>query len=133
MPSNAAFPDAEVARIHAEPDGRKKLEIYGAAYAERAQRAVPIQLLVRDAAASDSSAQGVLDQLNRERLDGMTAFGHHLHESKVLRDDVHTADAIDVLWLFTAPEIYERLVMQRGWLPQRFGTWVTQQLIAALL
>lgn len=32
----------------------QKLRIYGAAYAERAERAVPVQLLVRDAAASDT-------------------------------------------------------------------------------
>jgi AcrR family transcriptional regulator len=122
-----------VARIQAEPDGRKKLEIYGAAYAERAQRAVPVQLLVRDAAASDASAQAVLDQLNRERLTGMTTFSHHLHESKVLRRGVRAADTLDILWLFTAPEVYERLVIERGWTTRRFGTWITQQLVAALL
>ena len=122
-----------VARIQAEPDGRKKLEIYGAAYAERAQRAVPVQLLVRDAAASDAGARAVLDQLNQERLTGMTAFSHHLHEAKVLRKGVRAADALDILWLFTAPEVYERLVIERGWTTRRFGTWITQQLVAALL
>lgn len=122
-----------VARIEAEPDGRRKLEIYGAAYAERAQRAVPVDLLVRDAAASDAGARTVLDQLNRERLTGMTAFARHLSASKVLRKDVRAADALDILWLFTAPEVYERLVIQRGWSTRRFGTWITQQLVASLL
>lgn len=122
-----------VARIQAEPDGRKKLEIYGAAYAERAQRAVPVQLLVRDAAASDAGARAVLEQLNRERLTGMTAFSRHLHESKVFRKGVRQGDALDILWLYTAPEVYERLVIERGWSTRRFGTWITQQLVAALL
>jgi AcrR family transcriptional regulator len=122
-----------VARIQAEPDGRKKLEIYGAAYAERAERAVPIQLLVRDAAAADTGARIVLDQLNQERLVGMTAFSQHLHESKVLRRGVGAADALDVLWLFTAPEVYERLVIERGWTARRLGAWMTEQLDAALL
>ena len=122
-----------VARIQAEPDGRKKLQIYGAAYAERAQRAVPVQLLVRDAAASDAGARAVLDQLNHERLTGMTAFSRHLHDSKVLRKGVRAADALDILWLFTAPEVYERLVIERGWTTRRFDTWITQQLVAALL
>src|SRR5690349_1188388 len=103
-----------VARINAEADGRKKLAIYGAAYAERAARAVPIQRLVRDAAAADSAASAVLEQLNSERLAGMTAFSEHLHDAKVLRKGVRAADARDVLWLFTAPEVYERLVIERG-------------------
>lgn len=122
-----------VARIEAERDGRKKLEIYGAAYAERAKRAVPIQLLVRDAAASDPGARAVLEQLNHERLAGMTAFSRHLHESKSLRQGVRQADALDILWLFTAPEVYERLVLERNWSTSRFGNWITQQLVAALL
>lgn len=122
-----------VARIRAEPDGRKKLEIYGNDYAERAERAVPVQLLARDAAASDPSARAVLEQLNQERLSGMTAFSQHLHESNVLRRGVRAADALDVLWLFTAPETYERLVIERGWTTKRFGRWIAQQLTAALL
>lgn len=122
-----------VARIRAEPDGRKKFEIYGDDYAERAERAVPVQLLVRAAAAADPSARAVLDQLNQERLSGMTAFSQHLHESKVLRKGLQARDALDVLWLFTAPETYERLVIERSWTTRRFGRWIAQQLCAALL
>jgi AcrR family transcriptional regulator len=122
-----------VARINAEPDGAKKLAIYGREYAVRAERAVPVQLLVRDAAASDAGAAGVLDQLKVERLTGMTAFAEHLHQYKVLRKGVSAADARDVLWLFTSPEVYEQLVLERGWSPKRFATWLTQQLTAALV
>jgi AcrR family transcriptional regulator len=122
-----------VARIQAEPAGREKLAIYGREYAVRAERSVPVQLLVRDAAAADAGAAGVLEQLKTERLTGMTAFADHLHQSKVLRTGVSAADARDVLWLFTSPEVYEQLVLERGWSPARFGTWMTQQLAAALL
>jgi AcrR family transcriptional regulator len=122
-----------VARIQAEPDGRTKLHIYGTEYARRAERAVPIQLLVRDAAASDNAVHEVLDQLKRERLSGMTAFSNHLHQAKVLRKGMTAREALDVLWLFTSPEVYEKLVIERGWTRKRFGTWITQQLSAALL
>lgn len=122
-----------VARIRAEPDGRRKFEIYGGDYAERAKRAVPVQLLARDAAASDPGARAVLAELNQERLTGMTAFSQHLAESKVLRKGVRAAEAVDVLWLFTAPETYERLVIERGWTTKRFGKWIARQLTAALL
>jgi AcrR family transcriptional regulator len=122
-----------VTRIAAEPDGRRKLEMYATAYAERAARAVPVQLLVRDAAASESGARAVLEQLTQERLTGMSAFSQHLHDSRVLRKGIRAADALDVLWLFTAPEVYERLVLERGWSTPRFGRWIAEQLVAALL
>lgn len=124
---------AMVARIQAEPDGNQKLHIYGTEYAKRAARAVPIQLLVRDAVASDSGANELLEQLNEERLTGMTAFSEHLHAAKVLRTGITATDALDVLWLFTSPEVYEKLVIERGWTAKRFGTWITEQLVAALL
>lgn len=122
-----------VARIEAEPDGRTKLAIYGEAYAERANRAVPIELLARAAAASDAGAAEVWRQLNEERFTGMTMFATHLHDSGVLRRDVSRDDARDVLWLFTAPHTFELLVLDRGWSLDSFGAWTTQQLIAALL
>lgn len=122
-----------VARIQAESDGHKKLHIYGTEYAKRAERAVPIQLLVRDAAAADSGANELLERLNEERLTGMRAFSQHLHEAKVLRNGITATGALDVLWLFTSPEVYERLVIERGWTTKRFGTWITEQLVAALL
>jgi hypothetical protein len=49
------------------------------------------------------------------------------------QEAVRPRDALDVLWLFTAPEVYERLVIERGWSPRRLGTWMTGQLVAALL
>jgi hypothetical protein len=122
-----------VARIEAEPDGRTKLAIYGEAYAVRASRAVPVELLAREAAASDAGAAEVWRQLNEERFTGMTAFATHLHQSKVLRRGVSRDEARDVLWLFTAPHVYELLVLERGWPLERFGRWITQQLTAALL
>jgi hypothetical protein len=99
----------------------------------RAGRAVPVQLLARDAAASDAGAAEVWRQLGEERFTGMTAFATHLRDSKVLRKGVTLDEARDVLLALTAPHLYELLVLQRGWTTDRFARWITQQLVAALL
>jgi AcrR family transcriptional regulator len=122
-----------VAAIKAEPDGRKKLHIYCMAYIERAERMVPVNLLARDAAATDAAAAGVVAQLRRERLTGMTEFAQHLRDARVLRKGVTVDESRDVLWTYTSAELWEMLVMQRGWKPDRFGRWLEQQLAAALL
>src|SRR5262249_5866603 len=119
--------------IKAEPDGRKKLRIYCMAYIDRAERMVPVNLLARDAAATDAAAAGVLKQLHRERLRGMTEFAQHLREARVLRKGITVDEARDVLWTYTSAELWEMLVMQCGWKPDRFGRWLEQQLTAALL
>jgi hypothetical protein len=122
-----------VARNVAEPDPRRKLEAYGEHLAVVAPRVSPILLVVRAAAASDPGAAGVWDQLQAERLTGMTAFATHLDEGGFLRPDVTRDEARDVLWTHNSVELWDLLVAQRGWTNDRFGEWVGQQLIAALL
>jgi AcrR family transcriptional regulator len=122
-----------VARNIAEPDARRKLADYGEHLAEVAPRANPIQLVVRDAAASDEAAAAVWRQLNAERLAGMTAFATHLHEGGHLRAGLGVQEARDVLWTMISVEVWDLLVNGRGWTVERYGAWVGEQLIAALL
>jgi len=122
-----------VQRIRAEPDPRRKLGMYGEHLVETAPRTVPIQLLVRAAAAGDPGAAKVWEQMQAERLNGMTVFARHLYDDGHLRPDVSIEEARDVLWTYNSPELYELLVTRRGWSPERYGTWVAQALINALL
>ena len=122
-----------VQRNMAEPDGRKKLLDYGVHLAEIAPRAQPILLVVRDAGAVDAGAAEVWQRLQAERLTGMTHFAQHLRSERFLRRGVTTAEARDVLWTHNSVELWDLLVRQRGWTAARYGRWVGNQLVAALL
>ena len=50
-----------------------------------------------------------------------------------LRNDVTVEQAAELMWTYTSPELYELLVQKRSWPPQRFGAFVADALIAALL
>lgn len=41
-----------------------------------------------------------------------------------LKPGVGRDDAIDVLWTLTASDIWLRLVIMRGWSPDRFMQWL---------
>jgi AcrR family transcriptional regulator len=122
-----------IRRIQAEPDPRRKILAYGKHLTEVGPRVGPIQLVVRDAAASDAAAAGVWEKLQEERLVGMTAFARHLADGAHLRKGVSVDEARDVLWTHISLELWDLLVCQRGWTNRRYGRWVAQQLIAALL
>ncbi|MFP5317151.1 MAG: TetR/AcrR family transcriptional regulator [Acidimicrobiia bacterium] len=122
-----------VRRLEAASDPHEKLAVYGAHLAATLPRHVPIQLVVRAAAASDAGAAGVWAQLQAERLRGMGMFAHHLAASGCLRPGVPEEEARDVLWAHTSTELYELLVMSRGWDVERYVRWVVAQLKAALL
>jgi AcrR family transcriptional regulator len=122
-----------IKRNQAEPDPHKKLRMYAQFYVERAARAMPYQLLARDAAASDPAAADVWAQMVQERLTGMSHFARHLHDGRHLRTGVSVDEARDVLWTFISAELWELLVIDRGWTPGRFGEWMGDMLVAALL
>ncbi|MGH9224989.1 MAG: TetR family transcriptional regulator [Acidimicrobiales bacterium] len=123
----------KVARIRAEADPRRKLLLYGEHLAETAPRSVPVQLLIKAAAASDPRAAEVWSELQAERLTGMTMFARHLHEAGCLRADVSAEDARDILWTYIAAEVYELFVIERGWTPERYGRFVADALVSALV
>lgn len=122
-----------IRRLQAEEDPRRKLAMYGEHLSETSWRSVPVQLLVRAAAASDPAAAAVWEDMSAERLSGMAEFARHLHDGGHLRLDVSADEARDVLWTYNSAEVYELLVMKRGWSPERYGRWIADALIAALL
>jgi AcrR family transcriptional regulator len=123
----------EIKHIQADPDARAKLRAYAAFYAGRAQHAVRFQLLARDAAANDPGAAEVWAQMTNERLAGMTQFARHLADGGHLRTGLTVEDARDVLWTFISPQLWELLVVNRGWTTQHYANWMAEMLAAALL
>lgn len=124
---------ARVARMRAEPDARRKFEMYGEHLAEAGARAGALQLLIRSAADGHPDAANVWDQMVAEHLTGMTEFARHLHDGEHLRPDLSVDDARDILWTYSSVELYDLLVIRRGWDPERYGGWIAEALTAALL
>jgi AcrR family transcriptional regulator len=128
------LPEREfVAEINAEPDAAAKLRRYALHLEQTMPRTAEIQLLVRATATLDPEIEGVRREMQQERLIGMTAFASHLDESGCLRSDVDADAARDILWTYNSVELYELLVLERGWTVGRYRDFVAEALIAALL
>jgi AcrR family transcriptional regulator len=120
-----------IARIEAEPQARSKIELYVAHLCESLPRAAPVQLLARDAGAADADAAGVYEQTRAEMLHGMTLFARNLHQTGQLQ--VSANEARDLLWTYFSAEVYELLVLERGWSTKRYGRFLADAVIAALV
>jgi hypothetical protein len=117
----------------AEPDPRRVIASWGVFTTEVAPRTSPIVLPVRDAAVSDPEMAKLYEQIRDERLRRMTINARHLFDAGHLRPDVTLEQAVDVLWTYSSPELYELLVPRRGWPLERYGRFVGEAMIAALL
>jgi AcrR family transcriptional regulator len=116
-----------------ETDPRAIISAWGNFVAELAPRASPILLLIRDVAASDAEVRTLRDELDTERLKRMTTNARRLRDAGHLRPGISLAQAADILWTYSSPELYELLVLRRGWTPQRYGRYVAEAMISALL
>lgn len=116
-----------------EPDPRRILTAWGAFVTELAPRTVPILALARDAAASDPEIAALLDEISASRHERMTLNARGLASAGHLRPGIPISEAADILWAYSSPELYELLVIRRGWPAERHGHFVGQALIAALL
>ena len=62
----------------------------------------------------------------------MLRNAQHLLDRGFLRADVSAEQAADVMFACTAPELFEVLVMKRGWTAEQFGTFIASTLMANL-
>ena len=124
---------SEADAIRVEPDVRRKIVMYTRGLAARQQRSAKVQILIRDGAHTDESLAALWQQLLAERLTGMTMLGRHLIESGQLGKGVELDEVRDILWTYTAVELYELLVLERGWPLDRYAEWIGQAIAAALV
>jgi AcrR family transcriptional regulator len=114
-------------------DPRRIVAGWASLAAEVAPRVVPVLLLVRDAAAGDPTLRALHDEMEAARLARMDDNARSLADAGHLRADVDRATAADVMYAVSAPEMFELLVLRRGWSVARYASYVESTLVAALL
>lgn len=100
---------------------------------EVAPRVVPLLLLVRDAAVLDVASRGLLAELDGARHRRMADNAEFLHSAGHLRPGMTTAMAADLMWSISAPEMFELLVLRRGWSLEQYADFVYRAIANGLL
>jgi AcrR family transcriptional regulator len=117
-----------------ETDPKTIMRKWGVLTSEVGSVLTPIRLLMRSAAAAgDPEMAALLAASDQERLVRMRHHARFLADRGYLRDGLSVAEATDVMWTCSSVEIYELLVLQRGWSRRRFARFVADFMIAALL
>jgi AcrR family transcriptional regulator len=122
-----------IQRLAAMNDTAQILHDYARVAVDVLTRLAPIYLLARDAAAAEPAVGTVVAQMNAERLAGMTAMAAHLASNGDLRPELTKTEVRDILWTYNSPELYELLVLARGWSINRYVQFVRDALTRTLL
>ncbi|RYB92106.1 TetR/AcrR family transcriptional regulator [Nocardioides oleivorans] len=122
----------EVQRIIEAPSAAEKLLLYAEGAALRAERSALVQIAVRDSASSDEPIGELWRTIQEQRLNGATMFAQHLFGTGGLREGIGVDEIRDVVWACISVEVYDLLVLQRGWSREDYATWLARTLTASI-
>jgi len=120
-------------RLRAEADPRIVVRGWARLATEVAPRVVPVLLLVRDAGASDPAMKSLYEEMDADRLRRMGDNAGYLYDGGHLRPGTHREHATDLLFAVSSPEMFELLVLRRGWDLERFADFVCDTITSGLL
>jgi AcrR family transcriptional regulator len=121
-----------LARVKAEPNQRRRLELMTDPTRDVLRRVAPIDEIVRSVAASDPETAELQDQLERRRRGDLRGLVQLLAEAGPLR--VSIEDAVDLWWALghtTGP--YRSLTVDRRWSDRRARAALIDVVARALL
>lgn len=132
-PSTEAWQTGDwLARVKAEPDQRRRLELITDATRDVLRRVAPIDEIVRSVAASDPDIAELQSELEHRRRTDLRGLVQLLAEAGPLR--VPIDDAVDLWWALghgTGP--YRSLTVDRGWSARRARAVLIDVVARALL
>jgi AcrR family transcriptional regulator len=109
------------------------LKGWGTFTAELAPSGAPIVLLIGAAAAADADMAALLAEVEEQRRRRMRHNARRLKQRGWLRAGMSVSRATDIMWTYSSAELYDLLVLRSGWPAHRYGQFVGDALIAALL
>lgn len=89
--------------------------------------------LLRTAGAVAPELADLAQQVEARRRQNQARLIAALNEAGALRHDLSTEEATDVLWALTSYDLYRMLVVEQGWEPEHYETWLAQLLVQHLL
>jgi AcrR family transcriptional regulator len=112
-----------VRSIQAAPDAETKIAMYAAAITAIAPRMALVLDIIQQAAPTEPELAALRTEIAERRAANMRLFVADLAAAASLRLD--QGEAADIVWATNSAEMYQLLVGQRGWTPQRYERFLT--------
>ena len=113
-----------VAALFAEPDPDKLLAGFTRITVAINARSSDVYRILSSAAGSDPAAAGLLAHYQHQRDEGQRRIARSLAHARALRAGLRERDAADLIHTLMSPELYQLLVIDRGWAPERYEQWL---------
>jgi AcrR family transcriptional regulator len=114
-----------------ERDPRQIIRAWGQLTTEVAPRVAPILLLIRSATTAAPEMARLLAETDHQRLQRMQHNAQAL--AGHLKPGLSSRAAAEIMWTYSSPDLYDLLVLRLQWPIRRYGRFIADSMISALL
>jgi AcrR family transcriptional regulator len=116
-----------------EPDPERQLRLNARNSKAVKLRIGPLIEVIRNAASVDPDIEVLWGRIQSDFYDNQRAIVQTLHDRRALRRGLDVTRATDILWTLIHPNVWQLLVVERGWTPERYEKWFADTAVAQLL
>jgi AcrR family transcriptional regulator len=116
-----------------EPDPERQLRLNARNSKTVKLRIGPLIEVIRNAASVDPDIEVLWGRIQSDFYDNQRAIVKTLHDRGALRRGLDVTRATDILWTLIHPNVWQLLVVERGWTPERYEKWFADTAVAQLL
>jgi AcrR family transcriptional regulator len=123
----------QIKAVEAELDPMLQIRKFAGQIAEIMARVAPLFQLMRTVAKNEPEIAQVLEELLNGRLQGMNHFISSLRYHENLHEVFDEQTTIETVWALTSAEIYNLMILDRGWSQEQYENWLAKILTRILL
>jgi AcrR family transcriptional regulator len=116
-----------------EPDPERQLRLNARNSRMVKSRAAGLLAVIRNAAPLDPDIDALWAHIQSDFHANQGSIVKLLNKKKALRPELDVGRATDILWALNHPDVWQLLVIQRGWTPEDYEQWFAGAACAQLL
>jgi AcrR family transcriptional regulator len=116
-----------------EPDPERQLRLNARNSRAGKERIGRIYQVIRAAAGEDADSAELWSRIQREYRDNQRAVVESLRKKRALARGLTVDRGADILWTINHPDVWQLLVVERGWTPEQYERWCAETASAQLL
>jgi len=119
--------------LMAEPDPERQLHLTARQSRIVKTRAGPLMGVIRGAAPTDPDVGELWARIQSEFYGIQRPVVEALRKKKALRRGLDVDRGTDILWTLNHPDVWQLLVVERGWTPEEYEKWFSDAACSQLL
>jgi AcrR family transcriptional regulator len=123
----------QIREVELETVQSRQIEMFAKRIQMIMARVAPLFEVMRSAAKTEPEIHAMLKKYLDGKMEGMGYFVDCLLANGPLRSGLNRLTATETLWTLTSAEVYNLLIIDRGWSAKEYELWLSQTLTRLLL